>query len=138
MSLSRTLARTTLSTTRTLATATRSFHVSSRRNDIFADANQEVFSKAVANKDKVVLVDFYAEQLSPVLKRLAETDSDVKTGSGAALDLVTVDADVEQALAQNFKVAALPTVIAFRDGKPLGKFVGAMPEASVRNFLKSL
>ena len=36
------------------------------------------------------------------------------------------------------QVRALPTVIAFRDGEPVAKFVGAIPEAKVAEFLESL
>jgi len=36
------------------------------------------------------------------------------------------------------QVRALPTVIAFRDGEPVARFVGALPEAKVTEFLKSV
>jgi thioredoxin 1 len=95
--------------------------------------------------------------ISPVLEKLT-ADPSVKTRSGQALDLVTVDVDQQTTLAQEFavrlwlmlsgilspanafvvKVNSLPTVIAFQDGVPISKFVGAMPEASVRNFLGTL
>ncbi|KIP08908.1 hypothetical protein PHLGIDRAFT_68626, partial [Phlebiopsis gigantea 11061_1 CR5-6] len=102
------------------------------------------FKEAIANKEKVVLVDFYADwcgpckMISPILERLT-SDAEVKTGSGSALDLVTVDTDAQTSLAQEYKViSSLPTVIAFKDGKPVSQFIGAMPEGSVRNFLKTL
>lgn len=92
--------------------------------------------------------------ISPILERLT-SDAEVKTGSGSALDLVTVDTDAQTTLAQEYKVvsnatlhtstclippkiSSLPTVIAFKDGKPVSQFIGAMPEGSVRNFLKTL
>jgi thioredoxin-like negative regulator of GroEL len=36
------------------------------------------------------------------------------------------------------QVRALPTVIAFKDGEPVAKFVGAIPEPKVAEFLKSV
>ncbi|KAI0072270.1 hypothetical protein K474DRAFT_1711744 [Panus rudis PR-1116 ss-1] len=75
--------------------------------------------------------------LSPILEKLTATD-EVKTGSGKALDLVTVDTDTEIDLAQSYQIRSLPTVIAFKDGKPISQFMGAMPEQSVRNWLQSL
>lgn len=36
------------------------------------------------------------------------------------------------------QVRALPTVIAFKDGEPVAKFVGAIPESEVSEFLKSV
>jgi thioredoxin-like negative regulator of GroEL len=36
------------------------------------------------------------------------------------------------------QVRALPTVIAFKDGEPVAKFVGAIPGPKVIEFLKSV
>jgi len=97
----------------------------------------------VLNKDKVVLADFYADwcnpckMLSPILENLA-TDPEIKTDSGAGVDLVTVDTDAETDLAVEYNIRSLPTVVAFRDGKPVNKFIGALPEAQVRAFLRPL
>ncbi|GJF00573.1 thioredoxin-like protein [Phanerochaete sordida] len=121
----------------------RAFQASSARMVHFLNATPETFKTAVANKEKVVLVDFYADwcgpckMLSPILEKLTDSP-EVKSGSGKALDLVTVDTDQHPTLAQEYAVSSLPTVIAFKDGKPVSKFIGAMPEGSVRNFLSTL
>lgn len=92
--------------------------------------------------------------ISPILEKLTE-DSNVKTGSGRALDLVTVDTDKESELAQRYRVSlplccscftaeqgfqirSLPTVMAFKDGKPVNHFIGALSEGAVRKFLQQL
>jgi len=75
--------------------------------------------------------------LSPILERLAG-DVEMKTGSGRPIDLVTVDTDVHGALAQQYQVRALPTVVAFRGGEPVKQFVGALPEGGVRKFLEEV
>lgn len=36
------------------------------------------------------------------------------------------------------QVRALPTVIAFRDGEPVARFVGVLPEPKVAEFLESV
>jgi thioredoxin-like negative regulator of GroEL len=36
------------------------------------------------------------------------------------------------------QVRALPTVVAFCDGKPVKQFVGALPEGGVRKFLEDV
>ncbi|KAH8106879.1 thioredoxin-like protein [Cristinia sonorae] len=128
---------------RTLARQGRTFHTTVRRSDHFLNANAETLQKALSNKDKIVLVDFYADwcnpckMLSPILEKLT-SDSKVKSGSGKPLDLVTIDTDAEVALAQQFGIRSLPTVIAFKDGEPVSQFMGAMPEPSVRNFINTL
>ena len=44
--------------------------------------------------------------LSPILEKLTSTENDtaIKSGSGLDLDLVTIDTDVEQKLALEYKV----------------------------------
>ncbi|TFK76236.1 thioredoxin-like protein [Pluteus cervinus] len=123
----------------------RQFHSSPCRRDLYPKATQETFLKTTAAKDRIVLVDFYADWcgpcrvLSPILERLVE-DPDTKSGSGLPLDLVTINTeDTEGAqLGQKYKVRALPTVVAFRDGKPIDQFVGALAEPHVVNFLKGV
>lgn len=51
---------------------------------------------------------------------------------------MTIDTDQHNELAAKFKIASLPTVIAFRHGKPVGKFVGSRTENGVLDFLTSL
>jgi len=90
---------------------------------------------------KLVIVDFYADwcgpcrMLSPALEKAT---SDTQFSNGKEVDLVTIDTDQESALAQQYKVTALPTVIAFRDGKPIEQFVGAQPAAAVQEWIRRL
>jgi len=123
--------------------AIRQFHSTPRRAEQFLNVNEETFEKVVLNttaKEKIVLVDFYADwcnpckTLTPVLKSLT-VDASVKTGSGSSLDLVTVDTDQRYELAQKYQIRSLPTVIAFKGGKPVDKFIGVLNEVGVRQFL---
>ncbi|KII89136.1 hypothetical protein PLICRDRAFT_40769 [Plicaturopsis crispa FD-325 SS-3] len=117
-------------------------HATPRRLEHYLNANPEVFRKAVEKKDRVVLVDFYADwcnpckTLSPILEKLTE-DPTVKSGSGHPVDLVTIDTDGAENydLVAKHKVRSLPTVVAFKDGEPVNQFVGAINEAGVRKFI---
>jgi len=111
----------------------RGLHSSGLTRRHYADASSDVFEKQViqtSDKDKLVLVDFYAEwcgpckQLSPHLEQITSNTEETK---GQEVDLVTVDTDVETDLAQKYKIRSLPTVTAFKGGKPIGHFVGAIP-----------
>lgn len=74
--------------------------------------------------EKVVLVDFWASwcgpcrMVSPVIDQIAEEyDGKVTVGK--------VNVDDEGALAAEYAVVSIPTVILFKDGKQAEKLVGA-------------
>lgn len=132
---------------RCLATATRArkFHSTTFSAEQYPRADLQTFNKVVGTKGRLVLVDFYADwcgpchTLSPILEQLT-TNTETETRSGWPLDLVKVNTDDEDGLSlgQKFKIRALPTVIAFRDGKPVDQFVGALNEPTVRDFLRKV
>lgn len=76
-----------------------------------------------ASRDRIVLVDFWAQwcgpckALAPVLEEVAQARSD-------SLKVVKVDVDSEQRLAQNHGVRALPTLVLFKDGRAVEQLVG--------------
>ncbi|KAI6022754.1 thioredoxin-like protein, partial [Pisolithus marmoratus] len=104
------------------------------------------FTRVALNEnigDRVVLVDFYADwcspcrMISPILKKLTG-DPSSKTGSGRSVDLITIDTEKQTELAQQYRIMSLPTVIAFRDGKPASQFIGALDETGIKQFLQRL
>jgi putative thioredoxin len=103
------------------------------------DIDQQQFSREVLHRSEEVpvVVDFWATWcqpcriLGPTLERLADEYA-------GAFQLVKVDTDANQALAQQFGIQSIPTVIAFKGGKPVSQFMGAIPEASIRAFLDQL
>tara|TARA_R100000900_G_scaffold39187_2_gene32297 strand:+ start:17704 stop:18558 length:855 start_codon:yes stop_codon:yes gene_type:complete len=82
-----------------------------------------------------VLVDFWADwcgpckSLMPVLEKLANEYQ------GAFL-LAKVNADEQGMIAQQFGVRSLPTVVVMQGGQPVDGFVGAQPEAQLRELLE--
>jgi putative thioredoxin len=91
-----------------------------------------------ASLQQPVLLDIWAEwcgpckQLGPVLEKL-ERDYD-----GRFL-LAKLDADkvpqIAQQLSQMFGVRSIPFCVMFSGGQPVDGFVGAVPEAQIREFL---
>jgi putative thioredoxin len=84
-----------------------------------------------------VLVDFWApwcepcKQLTPILEKV------VRSFNGK-VRLVKVNIDQNKTLAGQLHIQSIPTVYAFRDGRPLDGFQGAQPESAVRAFVERL
>src|SRR4029434_1875953 len=57
---------------------------------------------------------------------------------GGAFPLAKLDVDANPYTAGQFGVQSIPTVIAFRDGKPVDGFIGAVPEPMVKEFVERL
>ena len=103
------------------------------------DVTTSEFEQAVIDRSREtpVVVDFWADwcgpcrALSPALERAAEA----RRGK---VDLVKVDVDTNQELAQRYGVQGIPAVKAFRDGEVVDEFVGALPAAQVERFFDSI
>lgn len=65
-------------------------------------------------------------QLRPVLEALSREYK---------IRLAEVDTDHDPAMAQQFNVRSVPTVVLMRDGREVGRFVGARPRAFVAGML---
>jgi len=93
------------------------------------------FNSFINQKDKVVVIDFYADWCGPC-RRLAPTLEKVvgEFGSQAVLGKVNVDKNRE--LASKWRISSIPDVRIFRGGKQVDAFMGLIPEAKVRQFIQ--
>jgi thioredoxin len=98
--------------------------------------NDENFEKEVAGTDKLVLVDFFAtwcepcSMLAPILEKIANELKD-------ELVLMKANLDDTPKMAGKFGVEKIPTVILFKNGKPISGFVGLAPEESIKEWIKN-
>ena len=100
------------------------------------DVTEETFSTDVVARSRTtpVIVDLWADwcgpckQLSPVLEKLANE-------AAGAWVLAKVDVDANPRLAQLFQAQSIPMVVAIIGGQMADAFLGAIPEAQVRQWL---
>ncbi len=74
-------------------------------------------------KNKVVLVDFWASWCAPC-RMMAPVLNDVASELNGNSHVGKVDIQQYQSLANQFKVRSIPTLILFKNGKEINRFVG--------------
>ncbi len=100
------------------------------------EINESNFEQVViqGSRQQPVLVDFWAswcqpcQMLMPLLARLAEEYQ-------GRFILAKLNTEENQALATQFGIRSIPNVKLFVDGREVDEFAGALPEASIREFL---
>lgn len=93
------------------------------------------FQAEVINSDKPVLIDFWAtwcgpcRMLGPVLHDIAnEYEGKIKVGK--------VNVDEQTELASQFRVAGIPMLILFKNGKAVDSMIGFRPKKQIEAMLK--
>ena len=107
--------------------------------DLIKDGTTASFMADVieASKTTPVIVDFWAtwcgpcKQLTPAIEKL------VKQYAGK-VKLVKVDVDANQQLAAQFRVQSIPAVFAFKNGRPVDGFMGAVTDGQLKQFIERL
>ena len=100
----------------------------------FTDSN---FQSEVIDADTPVVVDFWAEwcmpcrMLTPTIEKLA-TDYDGKVKVGK------LDTDANREVSVKHEITAIPTVLVFKGGEVIKKFVGVTQEAEFKAELDKL
>jgi len=100
------------------------------------DVTTESFMADVieASQSQLVLLDLWApwcepcKQLTPVLEKLVGL-------SNGTVRLAKMNIDEHPAVAQQLKVQSIPAVFAFKAGRPVDGFMGALPESELKAFI---
>ena len=94
------------------------------------------FAEKVEGAQGVVLVDFWAtwcppcKIMNPILAEFARTYA-------GRVTVAKVDVDDNRELAGRFKIESIPTLILFKDGKPVDMKIGALPKAELIQWVET-
>ena len=91
------------------------------------------FEEAVLKSEKKVLLDFWAtwcgpcKMIAPIVEAIAEENDDIILGK--------VNVDEEMALAVQFGITSIPTLLVFENGMQVNKGIGYMSKEAVLKLL---
>jgi thioredoxin 1 len=96
-------------------------------NEHVFNVNDSDFQNKVLESDTPVLVDFWAtwcapcKAIAPVLDQLAEE-------YGGKFKVAKVDIDQNRAVAMQYNVRSIPTLVMIKGGQAIGSITGAVPK----------
>ena len=97
------------------------------------NVTSENFNDTVNNSDKTVLLDFWAswcgpcQMISPIVEEIAKERDDITVGK--------INVDEQMALAQEFGISSIPTLVVMKDSKITNKSVGLISKSEILSLL---
>lgn len=90
------------------------------------------FETEVLKSEKPILIDFWATWCGPCMRQGPIVEELAEEGYAVG----KVDVDQNMALAQQFRVVSIPTLILFKDGTEAKRFVGLTSKEELKSALE--
>ena len=89
------------------------------------------FEKEIEQAKGVCLVDFWAEWCAPC-RMMASTVAAIAADYTSKAKVCKLDTDAHRETAAKFGITAIPTLIIFKDGEPVKRFVGVTSKEDLK------
>lgn len=99
------------------------------------ELDEQAFKSEIENNDDLVLVDFWApwcgpcKMISPIIEELAKE-------KGENVKFVKINIENNNTVANEYKIMSIPTIILFKQGKPVDKLVGVRTKLELENLIE--
>jgi len=94
------------------------------------------FAKEVLESPVPVLVDFWAAWCAPC-RAIAPIVEQIAVEYSGSLKVVKLDVDENGEISARYSVLNIPTLLLFKDGKPVERMVGALPKPQLVGKIKT-
>ena len=95
----------------------------------------ETFNELISSSDVPVIVDFFAEWCGPC-KTMSPILKQVKDMQGDKVRIVKVDVDKNNALAMQYSIQSVPTLMIFKNGKQLWRQSGVINASELNKIVE--
>jgi len=96
---------------------------------------EEDFEQFVGSSDLPVLIEFWADWCSPC-HMLAPVMEEIAGEFAGKIRVARLDLEKSQGIGDKLKVRSIPTLIFFKDGKEIERYIGFKSREELRRFIE--
>ena len=104
-------------------------------SELIKHITDQSFESDVLQSSQPVLVDYWAEWCGPC-RMIAPALDEISGAMGDKVKIVKLNVDESPKTASKYGVMSIPTMILFKDGKPVATKVGAAPKNQLQSWIE--